>query len=171
MCVHVQCIIASCHTGKDIPSHPHTPDHPLATITLFSLHTYPSIPPHIHRCVKSAKPSQISLYLEEPTTCTYSLTVEGAFVCTLLAHTDEYGIFDLDSYEAAKDETKVEEEAGNTEETNDVVEAAKKSTDDVTEDKRTDASDEAKGEVAKDKTKPRDKQKADTAADNNQGNL
>ena len=46
----------------------------------------------INRCLKTSKSSQISLYLEEPTTCSYILTVEGTFVCPLLDTTDEYGI-------------------------------------------------------------------------------
>ena len=47
---------------------------------------------NFHRCLKSSKSSQISLYLEEPTTCSYVLTVEGGFVCPLLETVDEYGI-------------------------------------------------------------------------------
>ena len=95
-------------------------------------------------------------------------------MCTLLTHTNEYGIFDLDSYEAAKDETEVGKEAENVEmeeETKDATEAAKKSTSDVVTEDRTDVSDEADGEVAKDETEPRDRKNADTATDGNQGNL
>jgi len=54
-----------------------------------------SLPPYIstfHRCLKSSKSSQISLYLEEPTTCSYILTVEGGFICPLLETADEYGM-------------------------------------------------------------------------------
>ena len=45
------------------------------------------------RCVESSNPSQVSLYLEEPSTCSYVLTVEGSFICKLLETTDEHGLF------------------------------------------------------------------------------
>ena len=35
--------------------------------------------------------SQISLFLEEPTTCNYILTVKAAFLCPLLHNTDQQG--------------------------------------------------------------------------------
>ena len=35
----------------------------------------------------------MSLYLEEPSTCSYILTVEGNFVCKLLETADEHGLF------------------------------------------------------------------------------
>ncbi len=60
-----------------------------------------------NRCIKTAKSSQISLYLEEPATCSYTLTVEGAFVCTLLDHLDEHGVFDKASFEATDDKTEI----------------------------------------------------------------
>ena len=41
----------------------------------------------------------MSLYLEEPTTCSYTLTVEAQFICPLLELTDEYGIFRIPSEE------------------------------------------------------------------------
>jgi hypothetical protein len=70
-----------------------------------SLLSLPSSPPSssslpsplIYRCSKSASSSQISIFLEEPTTCTYVLTVEAAFLCLLLEETDEYGLFNLKS--------------------------------------------------------------------------
>ncbi len=60
-----------------------------------------------NRCIKTAKSSQISLYLEEPATCSYTLTVEGAFVCTLLDHLDEHGVFDKASFEATDDKIEI----------------------------------------------------------------
>lgn len=47
------------------------------------------------RCGKSARTSSISMFLEEPTTCNYILTVEAAFLCPLLQNTDEHGLFTL----------------------------------------------------------------------------
>lgn len=46
-----------------------------------------------NRCSESASVSQISLFLEEPTTCNYVLTVEATFLCPLLHNTDEFGLF------------------------------------------------------------------------------
>ena len=39
----------------------------------------------------------MSIYLEEPTTCNYILTVEAAFLCPLLKNTDELGMFTFPS--------------------------------------------------------------------------
>lgn len=47
----------------------------------------------VFRCSKSARASQISLFLEEPTTCNYILTVEASFLCPLLHSTDDMGLF------------------------------------------------------------------------------
>lgn len=45
----------------------------------------------LFRCSKSSRPSQISIFLEEPTTCNYILTMEASFLCPLLQDTDEFG--------------------------------------------------------------------------------
>ena len=96
--------------GAHTHAHTHTHTH-AHTHTRTHTHT------HTHRCVKTSKSTQISLYLEEPTTCNYILTVEGAFICTLLQHLDDYGIFDKESFEeqfaaneAEKKEFEVEQE-------------------------------------------------------------
>ena len=39
----------------------------------------------------------MSIYLEEPTTCNYILTVEAAFLCPLLKTTDSLGMFSFPS--------------------------------------------------------------------------
>lgn len=45
------------------------------------------------------------MYLEEPTTCSYILTVEGKFVCDLLESTDQYGMFQYPPPSAVEGET------------------------------------------------------------------
>lgn len=60
------------------------------------------------RCTKTGKSSQISLYLEEPATCSYILTVEGAFVCALLEHLEEDGLFNKDVFQTTIDKTSFE---------------------------------------------------------------
>lgn len=47
------------------------------------------------KCVQSGRLTQVSLYLEETTTCSYILTVEGKFICPLLDAVDEHGLFFL----------------------------------------------------------------------------
>ncbi|KAL5474831.1 hypothetical protein EMCRGX_G026850 [Ephydatia muelleri] len=42
------------------------------------------------KCVPDARPSQITLYLEEPSLCSYVLTVEAGFICDLLQTVDEH---------------------------------------------------------------------------------
>ena len=54
---------------------------------------FPSLP----RCSTSGSHSQISISLEEPTTCNYILTLEAEFICTLLEETDELGQFVIPS--------------------------------------------------------------------------
>ncbi len=77
----------------------------------------------LNRCIKTAKLSQISLYLEEPATCSYTLTVEGGFVCTLLEHLDEHGVFNKASFEAANDKTMSQDKGvPDGKETDDVIE-------------------------------------------------
>ena len=66
-----------------------------------------------YRCLKTGKQSQVSLYLEEQTTCSYSLTVEGMFVCSLLDHIDSTGVFIAnelysDNTETGKDHSETE---------------------------------------------------------------
>ena len=79
-------------------------------------------------------------------------------MCTLLSHMDEHGVFDLDSYEAAKEETEARreetkeetgagKEAGTNklEERDDVVEAAKDKADDSSGPKDSENTDTATG--------------------------
>ena len=47
------------------------------------------------RCTKTKPPTQISLYLLEQSTCVYTLTVEGSFICPLLGNLDRHGMFQL----------------------------------------------------------------------------
>ena len=58
-----------------------------------------------HRCINKGKASGIALYLEEPTPCSYSLTVEGSFVCSLLETMDEFGVFYFRSQESQVSDT------------------------------------------------------------------
>ena len=44
------------------------------------------------KCMKNAKPSQVSIFLEEPTPCSYVMTVEAGYICDLLNYVDEDGI-------------------------------------------------------------------------------
>ena len=89
------------------------PSHPAPYLSFlpppFSPHTLPrSLPlPHFspapylpfsasntlkHRCVTTTKQSQVTIFLEEPTTCSYTLTVEAGFLCPLLERTNEFGL-------------------------------------------------------------------------------
>lgn len=68
------------------------------------------------KCIQAgvSKGGGISLYLEEPTPCTYSLTVEGNFVCPLLLTADEFGVFQLQSQEAQTSDTDGVDRDGDT---------------------------------------------------------
>jgi len=52
------------------------------------------------RCLDNPSPSAtaIALYLLEPKTCEYTLTVESSLLCTLLQVSDDYNIFDTSEY-------------------------------------------------------------------------
>ena len=56
-----------------------------------------SFPPY--RCVKTTKASQVTIFLEEPTTCSYTLTVEASFLCPLLEKTNDIGLIVLPQYD------------------------------------------------------------------------
>lgn len=64
---------------------------PLATLFAFFFFLV-----HTCRCVPDARPSQITLYLEEPSLCSYILTVEASFICDLLQTVDEHGMFRME---------------------------------------------------------------------------
>ena len=61
-------------------------------------------PVYSHRCVPDARPSQITLYLEEPSLCSYVLTVEAGFICDLLQTVDEYGMFHMKDWRGSDTE-------------------------------------------------------------------
>ena len=44
------------------------------------------------KCIKNAKPSQVSIFLEEPSSCNYIMTVEASYICDLLKYVDADGI-------------------------------------------------------------------------------
>jgi len=51
------------------------------------------------RCVDHPNPSAVSLYLLEPKTCEYTLTVESGLFCTLLSSaTHDYGLIDASDF-------------------------------------------------------------------------
>eukprot|EP00731_Ephydatia_muelleri_P033341 Em0028g16a len=56
------------------------------------------------KCVPDARPSQITLYLEEPSLCSYVLTVEAGFICDLLQTVDEYGMFHMKDWRGSDTE-------------------------------------------------------------------
>lgn len=51
------------------------------------------------RCIDHPTPSSVSLYLLEPKTCEYTLTVESALFCNLLnTATSDYGLIDASDF-------------------------------------------------------------------------
>ena len=89
------------------------------------------------RCSSSSRLSEVSIYLEEPTTCNYILTVEAAFLCPLLKSTDELGMFSfpsggIESLEKALEKGHQEKQEGADETKNKEDSEMMKTTKDIT---------------------------------------
>jgi endoplasmic reticulum lectin 1 len=58
------------------------------------------------RCVESPSSSSVAVYLLEPNTCEYALSVESSLFCPFLKSADEFGLFDMSEFEGRKSPDK-----------------------------------------------------------------